>query len=688
MLKDFLFELGTEELPSGAVWPLADTLAKNFISLFAKAKLQHGDVRCFATPRRLAVLIYDVQTVQSEQQITRRGPAYSAGMDSAGQPLPALLGFAKSCGVPVTDLTTIKTEKGEWWGYEATVPGVNTQDLLPEMVREALATLPIAKPMRWGNCDEIFARPVHWAVLLFGDELITTSILGVTTGRQSFGHRFHHPEGIDISSPRTYESSLKTGFVIADFAARRQMVIEQAHQLAEKIDAQVVMPEELIDEVTSIVEWPQAHLVNFPPEFLEVPAEALIAAMQLHQKCFAIKDQQEQLLPHFITIANIVSHDIQRVTKGNEKVMCARLSDASFFYKQDKKKPLEQYYEQTANVIYQIRLGSLQDKMVRLQAFMAYLASPLALQTEHATRAAFLSKCDLMSGMVGEFPELQGLMGYYYARHDGEHDTVAQALNEQYMPRFAADELPQSALGLALSLADRLDTLVGSFSQDLKPSGDKDPFKLRRHALAVVRLLISLPNPLMLSELIQVSSGIYGDGLPSHEAKIKELKPFILERLQSFYQSQGIANEIVQAVRVLQDDWLFDIDKRIKALLSFVSMPQAARLSAACKRVNNLLQHVQTSLTELNVDSGLLVEEAEISLFERLMEVEQQVAPLYRSGDYVGILTALSQLAESVDMFFDQVMVMVEQQAIKNNRLGLLVRLQQLLKGVADISLL
>jgi glycyl-tRNA synthetase beta chain len=688
MLNDLLFELGTEELPSGAVWPLADALANNLVAALAKAKLQYGTVQRFATPRRLAVLIQDVETLQPSQNISRRGPAVAAAVDDKGQPTPALLGFAKSCGVTVNELTKSKTDKGEWWVYEAEMPGAKTPDLLPAMINEALAALPIAKPMRWGSGDELFARPVHWAVLLFGKEIVVCKVLGVTTGRQSFGHRFHHPEAVEISSPKAYETLLKEAHVIADFSKRREMIVEQVKHLAQTHNYQAVMPEALVDEVTSIVEWPQALLADFEKEFLDVPAEALIAAMQSHQKCFALRDKKEQLLPHFITVANIASTSTQQVIARNEKVMRARLSDAAFFYRQDKRQSLAQYGEATANVVFQIRLGSLQDKMNRIKVLMEYLTQPLDLKPAEALRAAELSKCDLMTGMVGEFPELQGLMGYYYARNDGEAEDVAQALNEQYMPRFAADDLPTSTLGLALSLTDRLDTIVGTFAIGQKPSGVKDPFKLRRHALAIVRLLIATPAALNISTLINQALHIYGERLQPADKAMAELKPFILERLQSFYQTQGIAPEVVQAVRARQDEWFFDIDKRIKALLTFVSLPEATSLSAACKRVNNLLQHAASSMENKTVDVALLEEDAEKSLFDRIQVIENTVTPLYSAGDYGNILSQLASLREPVDAFFEHVMVMVDNQAIKANRLALLARLQYLLQGVADISLL
>lgn len=687
MLNDLLFELGTEELPSGAVLPLAEALACQFKMLLEKENIQHGEIHSFATPRRLAVLIDDVEAMQGHQKISRRGPAVSATTSSDGRPHPALLGFAKSCGVSIDDLSTLKTDKGAWWMYEAEKPGVKTCDLLPSLINEAVAGLPIPKPMRWGDGDALFARPVHWAILLFGEDLVEAQVLGIKTGRYSMGHRFHGSKKVRIPSPRAYEASLKEAFVIPNFAVRRQMIIDQIQHIAKEHDFEPIMPPSLVDEVTSIVEWPQALLAHFESEFLEVPAEALIAAMQSHQKCFALKDKHQRLLPHFMTVTNIVSKHPERVVLGNEKVMRARLSDAAFFFRQDKRQPLHQYREGMKTVVFQARLGSLEDKVNRLQKMMECLVEPLALQRTQAIRAAELSKCDLMTGMVGEFPELQGLMGYYYAMHDQEDMAVAQALNEQYMPRFAGDELPHSSLGLALSLADRIDTLVGAFAIGQKPTGDKDPFKFRRHALAVVRLLLSTESPLKLSTLIEQSLEGYVD-LPLTDSCLIELKPFILDRLNSYYQGMDVPQEIVQAVRARQDDCLYDLNQRIQALLGFYQQSEAVSLSAACKRVNNLLQQASSDMLLSEIDQEKFVEAAEKNLFQQIKMIEQQIATLYGEGDYSQILSKLASLHDPVDQFFEQVMVMVNDQTIKQNRLSLLARLQQLLQGVADISLL
>lgn len=688
MVHDFIFELGCEELPSAAVWTLADELANQMTAALNKAQLSFGKVQRFASPRRIALVIYDLQAEQKSQTNIRKGPALIAAYDKDNKPTQALLGFAKSCGVELDKLTTIATDKGDWIVCETQTAGVKTKDLLPALIKQSLNSLPIAKPMRWGSGDAEFARPVHWAVLIFGDEVIQTEVLEATTGNYSYGHRFHHPQAVQISSAKEYEAIMQQVFVAADFAKRRELIKQQIEQLAAEHQAVAVMPEELLDEVTSIVEWPVALIANFEPEFLEVPAEALIASMQAHQKCFALKDKQGNLLPHFITISNIVSTNPPQVVAGNEKVMRARLSDAAFFFKQDKKQALSQNISATEQVVFQVKLGSVRDKTLRMQAMMAYLSQAMNLSSKNAERAAELSKCDLLTGMVGEFPELQGLMGYYYALHDGEDAAVAQALNEHYMPRFAADKLPESDLGTALSLADRLDTLVGIFAIGQKPSGVKDPFKLRRHALAVARMLLANPAPLQLSTLINEALKHYGSQLPANPEAIAELKPFILERLQSYYQNQGLPAHLVQAVRARQDDNLFDFDKRIHALKLFIELPESESLSAACKRVSNILNQAGAIDSSACINADLLEEGAERTLFEKLNNLKKITEPLYAAADYATLLQQLAGLKQPVDDYFDNVMVMVDDKAVKNNRLLLLSQLQEMLQGVADISLL
>ena len=696
MLHDVLFELGTEELPSGSVLPLTDALKNALIQAFEKQGLQHQGMFCFATPRRMAVMIKQVQAMQADQAIVRRGPAYAAGMSSDGTPLPALLGFAKSCGVDVSILNTVETDKGRWWTYDTVVVGRPTRALLPDIIQEAVAALSIAKPMRWGMGEMSFVRPVHWAVLLLGDEIIETDVLGCRTGRLTRGHRFHHPQTASIASPCVYEEVLRAAYVIADFEARRQLIEASIQRLAASVGARAVIPQDLLLEVTSIVEWPQALLVNFDPVFLDVPAEALIAAMQVHQKCFALRNKEGALLPYFIAVSNIESKDPARVIAGNERVMRARLSDADFFYRQDKKKPLSDYAEAAAHVVFQAKLGSLKDKAKRIEALMDYCVPFWGLDQSQASRAAVLCKADLMTAMVGEFPELQGLMGYYYAKHDGESEAVALALNEQYMPRFAADGLPLTPLGFALSLTDRLDTLVGAFSLGLKPTGVKDPFKLRRHALAVVRLLThaSTQEPLHLSSLLKCAFLAYQGHVVAPEGIFEELQRFILDRLPSSYQGTTVGVDLILAVKACQSDCLFDMNQRIMALQNFLIRPEAVVLASACKRVDHLLQHVDINKTQDRVDDQRLEKEAEKDLLSQINILEKEVATHLFSTrqpskeDYDVVLTQLAGLREPIDSFFEQVMVMVDDEALRMNRLRLLSKLQALLRCVADLSLL
>lgn len=688
MVNDFIFELGCEELPSGSVWPLANELVTLMSSSLDKAQLTYEQIKSFATPRRIALVVLGLETEQKSQEVTRRGPAVAQAFDKEGKPMPALLGFAKSCGVEVEQLSKMSTDKGEWMVFETQSQALKTKDILPKMISQAVAALPIAKPMRWGALDEEFARPVHWVVMLYGNDVIEHQLLGITSGRHSRGHRFHHPQQVFIESAQSYEQQMKDAYVIADFSRRKQKIKDEIEQLASSYKATAIMPEGLLDEVASIVEWPQTLLAHFEKEFLEVPAEALIASMQTHQKCFALKDKQGKLVPHFITVANIASLNPKQVLLGNEKVMRARLSDAAFFFNQDKKHPLSQHVARTKGVIFQEKLGSLQDKALRIEQLMTDLSPLFHLDLPQAQRAAHLSKCDLLTGMVGEFPELQGLMGYYYALHDGEDLAVAKALNEQYMPRFAGDALPETHLGLALSLADRMDTLVGIFAIGQKPSGVKDPFKLRRHALAVVRLLISTPAACHLSTLIEQAVSYYQNNLSIDKHLASELKTFILERLNSYYQAQGVSIDLVLAVRARQDEWLYDLDKRLVALQAFCSLPEAASLSAACKRVNNILSQAGGQSLAQGIQEALLEEGAERSLYHQIAQISLAVMPLYESADYQSLLKLLASLKEPVDAFFDKVMVMVDDEAIKANRLALLALLQHLLQGVADIALL
>ena len=689
MSRDFLFELGTEELPSGSVFPLAEALAERIKAGLLDARLKHGLVRAYSTPRRLAVLIHDVQLEQASHHVERLGPREEVGLQSDGTPSKALLGFARSCNIVVDELVVVDTPKGRRFAYNAMIPAVSTTEILPELVHDAVMGLPIAKPMRWGSGSQAFVRPVHWAVLLFGSDVIKLELFGCVANNLSFGHRYHHPEAIKINAPKDYEARLREASVMVDFAERREAITASVLQALLPIHADAVMPEALLDEVTSIVEWPTALLVKFKPEFLDIPSEVLIESMQSHQKCFAVRDKQGALLPHFVTVSNIKSISPEHVIKGNERVMHARLSDAEFFFAEDKKQSLHDRVKATENVVFQAKLGSLRDKTARIEAIMSHLIEPLALDAVDALRAGSLCKCDLLTGMVGEFPELQGTMGYYYAVCDGEKTAVAEALKEQYLPRFSADDLPHSDLGMALSLADRIDTLVGIFAIGLKPTGENDPFKLRRHALAIVRLLSALPVSVGLSSLLNAARCAYGTRFLSDDELLPAVQTFILGRLPAFYHTVGNATELVNAALARQSDCLRDLDTRIVALEAFMQQPEAKILAAACKRVNKLLKHACTIQDDTHqVDEALFQDAPERALFQRIIKLEAVVSKLYTDALYGDILIELTSLREPVDAFFEHVMVMVDDPAIKTNRLRLLARLQALLQGVADMSLL
>ncbi|MDF1677253.1 MAG: glycine--tRNA ligase subunit beta [Legionellaceae bacterium] len=689
MSRDVLFEVGLEELPSGAVPVLGEALAAYVTKGLDDARLSYGDVTSFATPRRLAVWIQGVQLEQAPRDVSKEGPKKEVGFNADGTPSKALEGFARSNGVSIEDLVVRHTPKGARFVYEATEAGLNAAELLPGIVKNALQKLPISKLMRWGMGEDSFVRPVHWVVLLLGKEVIDVSCFGCTSTRETRGHRYHHPQAITLDFPAQYATKLREAFVVAHFAERRTLVLSAVKQLLEGRDAEALIPERLLDEVTSIVEWPEALLVDFSPEFLDVPREVLIESMQVHQKCFAVEDKKGVLLPHFITISNIKSTNPSHVIHGNERVMYARLSDAAFFYTEDKKHTLLSRVDAMQKVVFQAKLGSLYDKAMRMEVIAAEIAPVLGLNAEAALRAVKLSKCDLLTGMVSEFPELQGTMGYYYALYDGESEDLAQALKEQYLPRFSSDSLPESTLGLLLSLVDRLDTLVGIFGIGQKPTGERDPFKLRRHALAVIRILNALPVSLPLSVCLKHAKAAYGTLFETDNALVDTVKAFILERLPAFYQ--GIAVGRVRAALAKQSDCLRDLDVRVHALEGFEKRPEAIALGAASKRVTKLLKQADLNVGAENtpmVDEALFDVPAEKALFERITSLEAFVTVQHAERAYGAILLELASLEIPVNAFFEDVMVMVDDATLKANRLKLLARLQMLLQSVADVSLL
>lgn len=683
--RDLLIEIGTEELPPKALLTLATAFEQGVCAGLEKAGLTNGAVHGFATPRRLAVLVERLPVRQPDRAIERRGPALSAAFGPDGTATRAAEGFARSCGVSVAELHRQETDKGAWLVHLSVEPGAATADLIPGIVLAALAGLPIPKRMRWGDRDDEFVRPVHWAVLLFGDEVIPATILGVAAGRETRGHRFHHPQLIRIAAPADYARQLaREGRVVADFAERRDTVRAQAEAVAAELRGTAVIKPELLDEVTALVEWPVALAGNFERRFLAVPAEALISTMQDNQRYFPVVDAQGRLLPHFITIANLESRDPAQVRAGNERVIRPRFSDAEFFWDQDRKQPLAARMESLKHVVFQQRLGTLADKSERVAALARLIGGQSHGNPDWAERAARLAKCDLLTQMVQEFPELQGIMGRYYALHDKEAPEVAQALEEQYLPRFAGDRLPQTATGRALALAERLDTLTGIFAIGQAPSGAKDPFALRRAALGVLRILIEGQLDLDVLTLIERAAAGFDPALHASHA-VETVFEFVMERLRGYYLDQGVRTDTFEAVLDCRPTRPLDFDRRVRAVGAFRELPEAASLAAANKRIRNILKKVETVLP-FEVQPDLLVEDAEQALAGRLVELSSEVIPLMEAGLYGDALTRLASLREPVDAFFDQVLVMAEDPGLRTNRLALLNELGSLFLRVADFS--
>ncbi len=685
---DFLVEIGSEELPPKALPKLSHALGEGIVRELKSQHLQHGTMQLFATPRRLAALIKDVQLRQPDREVERKGPALQAAFDSENQPTKACLGFAKSCGIEVSQLQHKETAKGTWLVHHYTEKGKQAKELLPTIVKQVLAKLPIPRPMRWGNNTTEFVRPVHWAVMLLGKDIIAAELLGQKTGRDTYGHRFHHPQAISLNKPSEYTEKLaKHGHVIASFNQRRDMIREQIDNVIDNSRGTAIIDEKLLDEVTALVEWPVALLCQFDKAFLKVPPEALISAMKVHQKCFHLVDKQQQLLPYFITISNIDSKDKQQVIAGNQRVMHARLSDAAFFYQTDCKQRLDSHLEGLKHVVFQNKLGSVYERAERISQLATQIALQIGADQTQSARAGLLSKCDLRSNMVGEFPELQGIMGYYYALHDTEAKAVALALKEQYLPRFSGDTLPTSTVGCAVALAERLDTLVGIFGINQAPTGDKDPFALRRNALGVLRIMIEKQFDLDLEDLLRNAINNYRINLPNQEVIIQTFN-FMIERLRAWYNEQGVAATVFAAVLARRPTNPFDFQNRLNAVNHFRQLPEAQSLAIANKRVSNILKKENSNGEIASFAQNLLADEAEKILATEVAEKRSQVAPLYEQAKYTELLTQLASLRDPVDRFFDEVMVMVDDEKIRKNRLALLASLRNLFLQVADISLL
>lgn len=684
--RDLLIEIGTEELPPKALRNLSQAFADGVTAGLKQEQLGSDNLRVFATPRRLALLISGLDEQQQDRIAERVGPAVSAAFTKEGNPTPAAMGFAKSCGVDVSSLSRVKKDGIEKLAHSSTDIGQKTQLLLPAIVDKALASLPIPKRMRWGSSRDEFVRPVHWVVLLFGSELVATKILGVDAAAYTYGHRFHHNQKLVIENPSDYESLLeKQGSVIPDFDKRKQLVRSLVEAEAAKIAARVVIEEDLLDEVTSLVEFPVALMGNFDTHFLEVPAEALILAMKSHQKCFYLTDESGSLLPRFIAVSNIRSKDPQQVVQGNERVIRPRLADARFFFETDKQISLAERRDQLKNIVFQQNLGSVYDKSQRVAQLAHHIATAVKGNVEYCQRAAELSKCDLITNMVGEFADLQGLMGYYYALHDGEPEEVAVAINEQYKPRFAGDSLPGTVTGCVLALADKLDSIVGMFAIGQPPTGSKDPFALRRSAIGVLRILVEAKLDLNLLLAIEQALALLEFAKPAPDSRDR-IFDFLLERFRTWYLEEGIAVDVFQAVISVKPERPLDFHNRIEAVSFFSKLEASQSLAAANKRVSNILSKHSDTDIPVEIDPALLHEPAEQALFYHLTQIAQAVTPLFDKGIYREGLERLALLKEDVDLFFDKVLVMSPDLKLQANRLALLSQLRNLFLRVADIS--
>jgi len=679
-----LIEIGTEELPPRALQSLAQHFAQQVEQGLRENKLEPTSVEVFATPRRLAMLLRGMPLQQAEQLVERRGPALDAALDADGKPSRAALGFAGSCGVDIDQLERRETAKGSWLYFCATRAGRSLEDLLPQIVADALTALPIPKRMRWGDRSDDFVRPVKWLVMMIDNEVVDAEIFGLRSGKRSFGHRFHAPTSLEITSAGEYEQILLSrGHVIASFEQRRDTIRKLVEQAATRLGGMAHIDNALLDEVTALVEYPVVVCGQFEAKFLELPAEVLVMTMQENQKYFALFDSDGALLPHFIAIANIDSRQPEVVASGNERVIRPRFADAGFFFAQDQKQGLDAMRFRLDSVVFQKKLGSLGDKTNRIIRLAKYIASHLDANQDLVRRAADLCKADLMSDMVAEFPKLQGVMGRYYAQYQQEEASVCTAIEQHYWPRHAGDQLPQNAVAQAIALADRLDSLVGIFAIGEKPGGDKDPFALRRAALAVLRIIVENRLALDLADLCQVAADGYLNQVEAHPA-VAGVIEFVFDRQRAYYQEQNIGFDVVDAVAYSRPGLLYDCDLRIRAVQEFQRHEAAQALAAANKRISNILKKQQ--LAEKAVDQSLLQENAEQQLFKQLRALEDGVAEQFSQGEYLQGLEQLAELRPAVDLFFDEVMVMVDDVAVRDNRLALLDQLLQSFRLVADFS--
>ena len=684
--QNFLVEIGTEELPPKALKTLATSFADNVEAELNQAGLSFDKIEWFAAPRRLAVKVLNLATQQPSKEIEKRGPAVSAAFDAEGKPTKAAEGWARGCGITVEQAERIATDKGEWLVHRAKIEGQPTKNLLNDIVANALAKLPIPKPMRWADKTVQFIRPVHTVTMLLGDELIEGEILGVASARTIRGHRFLGEKEFEIQHADQYPQLLREkGSVVADFNERKAEILAKSQAKATALGGVADIEESLLEEVTSLVEYPNVLAAKFEERFLAVPAEALVYTMKGDQKYFPIYDKDGKLLPHFIFVSNINPEDPTAIIEGNEKVVRPRLTDAEFFFKTDLKQKLVDRLPRLETVLFQQQLGTLKDKTDRIEQLAGEIAKQIGADEAKAKRAGLLSKCDLMTNMVFEFTDTQGVMGMHYARHDGEDEEVAVALNEQYMPRFAGDELPKSLVASAVALADKFDTLTGIFGIGQAPKGSADPFALRRAALGALRIIVEKNLPLDLEDLVKKSAALFGDKLTNQNV-VADVVDFMLGRFRAWYQDEGIAVDVIQAVLARRPTRPADFDARVRAVSHFRTLDSAEALAAANKRVSNILAKADAAIGEINLTA--CVEPSEKVLAEAVLALRTEVQPLIAQGDYTAVLDKLANLRAPVDSFFDNVMVNAEDPALRQNRLAILNTLQGLFLQVADISVL
>ncbi|HEC05790.1 MAG TPA: glycine--tRNA ligase subunit beta [Thiolapillus brandeum] len=683
--QDLIFELGTEELPPVALKKLSAALESEFVAGLKNAGLDHGKVVSYAAPRRLALLVEGLITRQPNRKTEKRGPAVQAAFDADGNPSKAAEGFARSCGTTVDQLDRLKTDKGEWLMYQVEEKGKAAAELLPEIAENALNRLPIPKRMRWGSSDAQFVRPVHWLLFKQGSDVIPCRLLDVDAGELSYGHRFHHPDALQIDAPSNYADKLESaGKVITHFETRRDNIRSQVENAAETLGGRADIDDALLDEVTALNEWPIAITGSFEEKYLEVPPEALILTMKKNQKYFPLFDADGKLMNHFITIANIDSPKPEVISEGNERVIRPRLADAMFFWEQDGKQKLEDHIESLKTVVFQKDLGSMYDKSTRVAALAAWIAERTGADSSLAKRAGMLSRCDLMTNMVGEFADMQGIMGRYQALRDGEPEELATAMEEFYLPRYSGDRLPQTSTGIALALAEKTDTLCGIFGIGMKPTGDKDPFALRRAALGALRIIREHSLTLNIRELLDTAVASLQDRITGDNVA-SDVYSFLMERLKVLLADEGVSSQLFESVVAVKPRTLPDLDARIQAVSSFLELPEAEALAAANKRIRNILRKSNEEIPP-QVDAQLLQDQTEKTLFEILQAKQQEISPFLKGGDYRSALAALAELRTPVDKFFDDVMVNVDDAALRRNRLALLQALANLFLQVADIS--